>query len=143
MPKNSKIDQKITGYRVKQTLEPVITQTPMGREEVLQGKTYKITPGGDYAYYITINDVTSNGICRPYEIFVNTKDINHYQWVTLFSRLASAIMRNGGDYAFIAEEMKAIEDPKTGRFVPKKGFVPSLVAEIGLVVEEHFKNLKN
>ena len=139
MPEN-KIDQKITGYRVKPTQEPVITQTPIDREEVLRGKTYKITPGGDYAYYITINDIEVNGVRRPYELFINTKDIAHFQWVTLFSRLASAIMRNGGDYAFIVDEMKAIEDPKTGRFVPKKGFVPSLVAEIGLVVEEHFKN---
>ena len=142
MPKDNKIDQKIIGYRVADTQEPIITLPPQERDEVLQGKTYKINPG-DYAYYVTINDIILNGKRRPYEIFVNTKDIHNFQWVTLFSRLASAIMRNGGDYHFIADEMKAIEDPKTGRFKPKHGFVPSLVAEIGLVVEEHFKNLEN
>jgi ribonucleoside-diphosphate reductase alpha chain len=137
------IDKKITGYKVKNTLEPVITPTIslIDREETLTGKTYKISPT-DHAYYITINDIEVNGVKRPYEVFINTKDVTHFQWVQLFTRLASAIFRHGGDYEFVVEEMKAIEDAATGRFVKGKGHVPSLVAEIGLIVEEHIANLK-
>ena len=76
------IDQKITGYKVKSTLDPVIQkpQIPTERAEVLQGRTYKINPG-DFAYYVTINDIIVDGKRRPYELFVNTKDIDHFQWV--------------------------------------------------------------
>lgn len=138
------ITSKITGYKVKNTLQPEISvpHTIIDREETLSGKTYKIKLD-QHALYVTINDIELNGALRPYELFINTKDTQHFQWTLIFSRLVSAIFRHGGDYEFIVEEMKAIQDANTGRFVKGKGFIPSLVAEIGLIVETHIENLKS
>ena len=138
----SVIEKKIVGYRVKTEESPAvagdsssisserITLTEQfDRPEVLVGKTYKIKPANsDAAYYITINDAvlpSTHGVTRhPFEMFISTKDVDHS-------------FRKGGEVAFIAEELKAIHDPKGGYFVKGKGYVPSLVAHIGLVLEEH------
>ncbi len=144
----AKIDQKITGYRVK--TEDVSAPQPeiprhhesVERPEVLRGKTYKIKPPGDHAFYIVVNDALIDGKWRPYEIFINTKDVQHFMWVMIFTRLVSAILRTGGAYEFMVDEMKAIIDPATGGYWKKgEGHVPSLIADIGNILEKHIKAL--
>jgi hypothetical protein len=143
----AKIEQKITGYKVK--TEEVIAPEPAipsyheshERPEIVRGKTYKIKPG-DHAFYITINDAEIDGAWRPIELFVNTKDVRHFMWVMIFSRLVSAILRKGGQYEFMIDEMKAIIDPDTGGYWKKgEGHVPSLIADIGNILEKHIKAL--
>jgi hypothetical protein len=117
------------------------------RPEVLLGSTYKIkTPQSEHALYITINDMilnlgTAHEERRPYEIFINSKNMEHFQWVLALTRVISAVFRKGGDATFLVEELKAVFDPKGGYF--KKGgvFMPSLVAEIGCAIETHMKKI--
>ena len=144
----TKIDQKITGYRVKtedvSTLQPEIPSyhESVERPEVLRGKTYKIKPA-ENAFYITINDALIDGKWRPYELFVNTKDVQHFMWVLIFSRLVSAVLRKGGEYEFMFDEMKAIIDPATGGYWKKgEGHIPSLIADIGNILEKHIRELE-
>ena len=98
----------------------------------------------EHAMYITINDMvlnegTEHEIHRPFEVFINSKNMEHFQWVVALTRLISAVFRKGGDATFLVEELKAVFDPKGGYF--KKGgiFMPSLVAEIGYAIEDHMK----
>ncbi len=155
-----KITKKIVAYKVINEAEnlklssetdqqPEITLESMHenveRPEVLIGSTYKIkTPQSEHALYITINDMvlnrgTEHEERRPYEIFINSKNMEHFQWVLALTRVISAVFRKGGDVTFLVEEMKAVFDPKGGYF--KKGgiFMPSLVAEIGHAIESHLK----
>lgn len=118
----------------------------MKRPEALQGRTYKIKPSIlDHALYLTINDIvlnegTPHESRQPFEIFVNSKEMESYQWVVAMTRLISAVWRKGGDALFMVEELKSIFDPNGGYFSPKAhGRMPSLVAEIGYVIEDHFK----
>ena len=143
-----KIDQKITGYRVK--TEDVSSPQPEipsyheshERPDVIRGKTYKIKPD-EHAFYVTINDAQIDGKWRPYELFINTKDVQHFMWVMIFSRLVSAVLRKNGDYKFMVEEMKAIIDPATGGYWKKgEGHVPSLIADIGNILEKHIQELE-
>jgi len=107
------------------------------RETVLSGKTYKIkSPSAESAIYVTINDHDG----RPFEIFINSKDTRHFQWVTVLTRVMSAIFRKGGDCTFLIEELRSVFDPVGGYFKKNK-FMPSLVAEIGEVLEQHFTDL--
>jgi hypothetical protein len=116
------------------------------RPEILIGRTYKIKPPtAEHALYVTINDMvlnagTADEKLYPYEIFINSKNMEHFQWVLALTRLASAVFRKGGDICFIIEEMKSVFDPSGGYF--KKGgiFMPSLVAEIGSIIETHLKH---
>lgn len=158
---STKIDKKIIGYKVvseekqpDQANEPMLESSVesmhenMERPEMLLGSTYKIKapPGQDHALYITINDMVLNECTeheerRPYEIFLNSKNMEHYQWITTLTRTISAIWRKGGNASFIAEELKSIHDPK-GSYYKKGGvFMPSLVAEIGHIIESHL-NIK-
>lgn len=144
-----KITQKITGYKVK-TKELALeatkeaTHTVLDRPEQITGKTYKIKPVCiPCALYITINDITVDGVTRPYEIFINCKHTDSFQWIMIFTRLVSAIFRNGGSYTFIIDEMKAIFDPHGGYFKKGAGFMPSLVADIGSVIEQHVQGLQS
>jgi hypothetical protein len=133
------IDQKIVGYRVKTQDLPKIVSEPheaLERPATIQGKTYRIKPG-DHAYYITVNDIEIDGVVRPYEVFINTKDTTNFQWVMIFTRLVSAIFRKGGEYQFMIDEMKAIIDPSGGYWKKGAGYIPSLVADIGMVIEKH------
>jgi hypothetical protein len=117
------------------------------RPERLIGSTYKIkTPMSEHAMYITINDVllnedTEHESRRPFEVFINSKNMEHFQWVVALTRLISAVFRKGGDATFLVEELKAVFDPKGGYF--KKGgvFMPSIVAEIGYAIEDHMKHI--
>lgn len=162
-----KIDQKIVGYQIRnedeKEQEPVAEQKD-GREkaeiirmheklerpegmECLEGATYKIrTPLDDHALYVTINDIVLNAGTeheqrRPFEIFINSKNMDHFQWIVALTRVMSAVFRKGGDVAFLAEELQAVFDPKGGYFKPGGRFVPSIVADIGAVVEHHLKRI--
>jgi hypothetical protein len=159
-----KISQKIVGYKVigndAKNVDQVAQPTPenmtqdveamheaLKRPDMLFGTTYKIkTPQSEHALYITINDMvlnegTEHEIRHPYEIFINSKNMEHFQWVLALTRLISAVWRKGGDACFLVDELKAVFDPKGGYF--KKGgvYMPSLVAEIGCAIESHLKRM--
>ena len=110
---------------------------PLDRPEDLPGKTYKIKwPGSDHAIYITINDVMQDGRRRPFEIFINSKNMEHYPWTVALTRMISAVFRRGGDVSFVVEELKAVFDPRGGQWMEGR-YVPSLLAAIGGVIERH------
>ena len=115
------------------------------RPEMLLGSTYKIkTPMSEHALYVTINDIvlnpgTSHEIRRPFEIFINSKNMDHFQWIVALTRIISAVFRKGGDVTFLVEEMHSVFDPRGGYFKKGGRFVPSLVAEIGDAIESHLK----
>jgi hypothetical protein len=147
-----KIDEKITGYEVvKKDEEPkraesnvVQMHEKLERPEVLLGSTYKLkTPLTEHAIYVTINDIVLNADTphekrRPFEIFINSKNMDHFQWVVALTRVISAVFRKGGDVTFLVEELRSVFDPRGGYF--KKGkYTPSLVAELGDVIECHLK----
>ena len=117
------------------------------RPEMLIGSTYKIkTPMSEHAMYVTINDMILNEGTeyeqrRPFEIFINSKNMEHYQWVVALTLLISAVFRKGGDITFIVDELSAVFDPQGGYFKRGGKFMPSLVAEIGDVVEKHLKSI--
>jgi hypothetical protein len=115
------------------------------RPEVLIGSTYKIkSPLFEHALYVTLNDIvlnpgTAHELRRPFEIFINSKNMDHFQWIVALTRIMSAVFRKGGDVTFLVEEMKAVFDPRGGYFKSGGVYMPSIVAEIGAVVEEHMK----
>ena len=119
---------------------------PEGMES-LEGSTYKIkTPLDDHAMYVTINDIILNqGTVheqrRPFEIFINSKNMDHFQWIVALTRLMSAVFRKGGDVTFLAEELQAVFDPKGGYFKPGGRFMPSIIAEIGDVIAHHMQKI--
>jgi len=153
------ISQPIVGYKVKseeveaaqaaeekkQTAEIVHMHESVKRPEMLLGSTYKVkTPLSEHALYMTINDIvlnpgTKHELRRPFEIFINSKNMDHFQWVVALTRVISAVFRKGGDCTFLAEELKAVFDPKGGYFKAGGKFMPSLVAEIGDAIESHLK----
>lgn len=155
-----KITNQIVGYRVKKAdtdapSEPQVAAQPetqlvkmneyIERPDFLVGTTYKIKPPvAEHAMYITINDIllnedTDHESRQPYEVFINSKSMEHFQWVIALTRVISAVFRKGGDLTFLVEELRSVYDPNGGYF--KKGgvFMPSLVAEIGAVIEKHLK----
>lgn len=157
-----KIAKKITGFKVltnedkaaaeqaaheAKTADVESMHENVARPEILYGSTYKIkTPQSEHALYITINDMilnqgTEHEERRPYEVFINSKNMEHFQWVLALTRVISAVFRKGGDACFLVDELKAVFDPKGGYF--KKGgvFMPSLVAEIGCAIESHLKSI--
>jgi hypothetical protein len=162
----TKIDKKITGFGVrneqdeaakakvlaaekeahkKQNIEHM--NENLGRPEMLVGSTYKIKPPmADCALYITINDIVLNPgseheMRRPFEVFLNSKNMDHFQWVVALTRVMSAVFRKGGDVTFLVEELKNVFDPQGGYFKPGGRFMPSLVAEIGYAIETHLKTI--
>src|SRR3546814_549620 len=117
------------------------------RPEVLVGSTYKIkSPLVEHAMYVTINDIvlnpgTEHELRRPFEVFINSKNMDHFQWIVALTRIMSAVFRKGGDVTFLVDEMKAVFDPRSGYFKAGGVYMPSIVAEIGAVVEEHMKSI--
>ncbi|MEW5961954.1 MAG: adenosylcobalamin-dependent ribonucleoside-diphosphate reductase [Pseudomonadota bacterium] len=110
---------------------------PLEREGVLSGYTYKLKwPASDHAIYVTINDIERDGRRRPFEIFINTRNLEHYAWTVALTRMISAVFRRGGDVTFVAEELKAVFDPQGGQWMGGR-YVPSLLAAIGEVIETH------
>jgi len=115
------------------------------RPEALVGSTYKIkSPLVEHAMYVTINDIvlnpgTAHELRRPFEVFINSKNMDHFQWIVALTRIMSAVFRKGGDVTFLVDEMKAVFDPRGGYFKAGGVYMPSIVAEIGACVEEHLK----
>lgn len=162
-----KISKKIKGYTVASAddkTKPAIPVAPEAEEhlelpkaeviqmhekverpDVLIGSTYKIkSPLFEHALYTTINDIVLNPgteyeLRRPFEIFINSKNMDHFQWIVALTRIMSAVFRKGGDVTFLVEEMKAVFDPRGGYFKAGGVYMPSIVAEIGAVVEDHLK----
>jgi len=148
-----KITQKITNYAVAKpdaspTLLPATViqmHESVERPDLLMGATYKIkTPLSDHALYITINDIilnpgTEHEQRRPFEIFINSKNMDHFQWIVALTRIMSAVFRKGGDVVFLVEELRSVFDPQGGYFKRGGKYMPSLVAEIGDVIETHMK----
>ena len=165
-----RIDKKITGYSVataeggaapaaqpaaeaprevpaRPSAEVIQMHERIERPEVLIGSTYKIkSPLVEHAMYVTINDIVLNAGTehesrRPFEIFINSKSMDHFQWIVALTRIMSAVFRKGGDVTFLVEEMKAVFDPRGGYFKAGGVYMPSLVAELGAIVEEHLKSI--
>src|SRR3990172_1261554 len=149
-----KIDSKITAYEVvnkdaeqKAPESNVVhMHEQISRPEMLVGSTYKIkTPLTEHALYVTINDIVLNPGTphekrRPFEIFINSKSMDHFQWVVALTRVISAVFRKGGDATFLVEELRSVFDPRGGYF--KKGrYIPSLVAELGDAIERHMMSI--
>jgi ribonucleoside-diphosphate reductase alpha chain len=114
---------------------------PLSRPEALPGQTYKVRwPDSEHALYITLNDIVQDGRRRPFEIFINSKNMEHYAWTVALTRMISAVFRRGGDVSFVVEEMKAVFDPRGGAWMDGK-YVPSLLAAIGDVIEKHMVDI--
>jgi ribonucleoside-diphosphate reductase alpha chain len=117
--------------------EVVYISEPLERPETLMGQTYKLKwPDSPHAIYITMNDTVVNGHQRPFEIFINSKNMEHYAWTVALTRMISAVFRRGGDVSFVVEELKAVFDPRGGAWM-KGRYVPSILAAIGGVIERH------
>ncbi len=154
-----KIAKRIVGYKVLEAVpeKPAVAEEleraiesmneNVSRPETLPGATYKLkTPLSEHALYVTINDIvlnpgTAHEQRRPYEIFINSKNMDHFQWVLALTRVVSAVFRKGGDCTFLVEELKAVFDPKGGYFKKGGRFMPSLVAEIGECIEKHLMDI--
>lgn len=153
-----KIDQRIVGYGVKAvdaeksessesspSTNVIQMHEKLERPEVLLGSTYKIkTPLSEHALYVTINDVLLNAGTpheqrRPFEIFINSKNMEHFQWIVALTRIISAVFRKGGDIIFLVEELRSVFDPRGGYFKTGGRYMPSLVAEIGDAIERHMR----
>ena len=164
----TRIDKAIVGYEVVKdseagnvaesaaTAEPVRKEEAhddkviqlhekLKRPEVLLGSTYKVkTPLSEHALYVTINDIvlnlgTEHELRRPFEVFINSKNMDHFQWIVALTRIISAVFRKGGDVTFLVEELHSVFDPRGGYFKKGGKYMPSLVAEIGDAIESHLR----
>ncbi|HEY7641202.1 MAG TPA: hypothetical protein VH814_15855 [Steroidobacteraceae bacterium] len=159
----TKIDKRIVKYRVEKPEDKAAQEKAASvvearkesnvvwmhekveRPEMLLGSTYKIkTPVSDHAMYVTINDIVLNEGTpyeqrRPFEIFINSKNLDHFQWIVALTRIISAVFRKGGDVTFLVDEMKAVFDPRGGYWQAGGTFMPSIIAELGYVVEKHLQ----
>ncbi len=118
----------------------VYISEPLNRPEALEGQTYKVKwPDSEHAIYITVNDLVLNGHRRPFEVFINSKNMEHFAWTVALTRMISAVFRRGGDVSFVVEELKAVFDPRGGAWLEGK-YIPSILAAIGGVIEEHMVN---
>ena len=161
-----KIDQQIIDYGVvreerqagteKQSAAEQVSAAPednvvvqlhekLERPEMLLGSTYKVkTPLSEHALYVTINDMvlnpgTEHELRRPFEVFINSKNMDHFQWIVALTRIISAVFRKGGDVTFLVEELRSVFDPRGGYFKKGGRYMPSLVAEIGDAIECHLR----
>ncbi|WP_136644825.1 adenosylcobalamin-dependent ribonucleoside-diphosphate reductase [Tabrizicola sp. YIM 78059] len=117
--------------------EVVYLSEPLDRPAALEGRTYKLKwPGTEHALYITINDIVTAGHRRPFEVFINSKNMEHYAWTVALTRMISAVFRRGGDISFVVEELKAVFDPRGGAWMDGR-YIPSILAAIGGVIERH------
>jgi hypothetical protein len=164
-----KIERKIVGYSVAKAAETErvvapaevpesVPDKPAGAEVIqmhesverpstLIGATYTIkSPLVEHALYVTVNDIVLNAgtpheLRRPFEVFINSKNMDHFQWIVALTRIMSAVFRKGGDVTFLVEELKAVFDPRGGYFKAGGVYMPSIVAEIGCVIETHLKTI--
>ena len=117
--------------------EVVYLTEPLDRPAALEGATYKLKwPGSEHAIYITVNDIVEGGHRRPFEVFINSKNMEHYAWTVALTRMISAVFRRGGDVSFVVEELKAVFDPRGGAWQEGR-YIPSILAAIGGVIERH------
>jgi len=117
--------------------EVVYMSEPLDRPPSLEGNTYKLRwPDSEHAIYLTINDIIINGHRRPFEVFINSKNMEHFAWTVALTRMISAVFRRGGDVSFVVEELKAVFDPRGGAWMDGK-YIPSILAAIGGVIERH------
>ena len=117
--------------------EVVYLSDPLDRPAALEGQTYKVKwPGSEHALYITINDIVIAGHRRPFEVFINSKNMEHFAWTVALTRMISAVFRRGGDISFVVEELKAVFDPRGGAWMEGR-YIPSILAAIGGVIERH------
>nr|WP_319947118.1 adenosylcobalamin-dependent ribonucleoside-diphosphate reductase [uncultured Shimia sp.] len=117
--------------------EVIYMSEPLERPQSLEGATYKLKwPDSEHAIYLTVNDVVINGHRRPFEVFINSKNMEHYAWTLALTRMISAVFRRGGDVSFVVEELKAVFDPRGGAWMQGK-YIPSILAAIGGVIERH------
>ena len=117
--------------------EVIYLSEPLERPNALEGHTYKVKwPGSEHALYITINDVVISGHRRPFEVFINSKNMEHFAWTVALTRMISAVFRRGGDISFVVEELKAVFDPRGGAWMEGR-YIPSILAAIGGVIERH------
>ncbi|MGB3315868.1 MAG: adenosylcobalamin-dependent ribonucleoside-diphosphate reductase [Albidovulum sp.] len=117
--------------------EVVYLSEPLDRPQSLEGATYKLKwPDSEHAIYITINDIVQGGHRRPFEVFINSKNMEHFAWTVALTRMISAVFRRGGDVSFVVEEMKAVFDPRGGAWMQGR-YIPSILAAIGGVIERH------
>ena len=117
--------------------EVVYMSKPLDRPQSLEGSTYKLKwPDSEHAIYLTINDIVIGNRRRPFEVFINSKNMEHYAWTLALTRMISAVFRRGGDVSFVVEELKAVFDPRGGAWVQGK-YIPSILAAIGGVIEQH------
>jgi hypothetical protein len=140
-----KIDKKIISSSVIETNTVEMKNTVVQRPEQLGGMTYKIkSPLTEHSLYVTINDIEINNNLFPFEIFINSKSLDHQQWIIAITRLISSVFRQSiyakTDATFVIRELKSVFDPHGG-YRKKHSIVPSLVAEIGYVIEQHFKDI--
>ncbi|WP_338548826.1 adenosylcobalamin-dependent ribonucleoside-diphosphate reductase [Roseovarius phycicola] len=121
--------------------EVVYMSDPLDRPQELEGHTYKLKwPDSNHAIYVTVNDIILNGRRRPFEVFINSKNMEHYAWTVALTRMISAVFRRGGDVSFVVEELKAVFDPRGGAWMNGK-YIPSILAAIGGVLENHMVNI--
>ena len=114
---------------------------PLDRPQSLEGSTYKLKwPDSEHAIYLTVNDIIVGGRRRPFEVFINSKNMEHYAWTLALTRMISAVFRRGGDVSFVVEELKAVFDPRGGAWVQGK-YIPSILAAIGGVIERHLMSI--
>ena len=153
----TRIDKTITGYRVLSHSTTIPDERPKAdiiqmherllRPQALSGSTYKIkTPIYEHALYVTINDIvlnegTEHEQRRPFEIFINSKNMEQFQWIVALTLIISAVFRKGGEFTFLVEELRSVFDPRGGYYKPGGQRIPSLVAEIGDTIETHLKNI--
>ncbi len=117
--------------------EVIYMSEPLERPQSLEGATYKLKwPDSEHAIYLTVNDTIINGHRRPFEVFINSKNMEHYAWTLALTRMISAVFRRGGDVSFVVEELKAVFDPRGGAWMEGK-YIPSILAAIGGVIERH------
>ena len=167
---STRIDKKIVKYRVQKpedkeaarnaappeelahsrdgsTAKVIRMHEEIQRPEMLIGSTYKIkTPVSEHAMYVTINDIvlnegTQHELRRPFEVFINSKNLDHFQWIVALTRVISAVFRKGGDTTFLVDELKAVFDPRGGYWQPGGKFMPSTIAELGYVIERHLQSI--
>ncbi|WP_412555358.1 adenosylcobalamin-dependent ribonucleoside-diphosphate reductase [Shimia sp. MIT1388] len=137
----SESDEKAPGEQpadhVADSGEVIYMSEPLERPQSLEGATYKLKwPDSEHAIYLTVNDVIINGHRRPFEVFINSKNMEHYAWTLALTRMISAVFRRGGDVSFVVEELKAVFDPRGGAWMEGK-YIPSILAAIGGVLERH------
>ena len=134
----SLFDENDLEAKVKSTTSEVVyLSEPLDRPQTLEGATYKLKwPDSEHAIYITINDIVQGGKRRPFEVFINSKNMEHFAWTVALTRMISAVFRRGGDVSFVVEEMKAVFDPRGGAWMQGR-YIPSILAAIGGVIERH------